>query len=593
MFITFAGLVQAQEFTTSLMQNTILKNSNFIKTKKSRALSLPFIDDFSYKGPFPKSSLWLDNKVFVNNTLAQNPVSMGVATFDMLNEFGISYHTNGLPTQYYADSLTSVAIDLGGLTTTDFVYLSFYVQPQGNGFKPESADSLLLFFNDNTGNWIKVWSQAGSAVTPFTQVMLPISNPIFLHNNFQFRFINIASPNSNDDVWNIDYVKLDKNRSIYDTILNDVAFTNVPTGILANYTSMPYRQFYNFQGAELAPDFFASIQNNTTNNVTLGVNLIAKDLISNTGIASDNTAVNLAINGTSDASYNIYNVTYSPIQYKAPVTIRNTFFYGQTAGTVNTLNDTINQDNIFSNYFAYDDGTCEKAYYLYATPNFDASAAIQFHVNIADTLQGLAIKFAQQVPIATNKKFDIVLYKNLNTSTQTQLVLNKDTSHIVQYESTINGFSNYAFAQPLHLDSGTYYIGITQVANTNSDTIYFGLDVNTIKNPQYAYYNVDGVWNKSGVQGSVMMRPIVGDAFTPTAIKSVKEKVVFNIYPNPSSDFININCAENFSEIAILNSCGVAILTEKKLNQINIKNLPTGIYSNSKICKTIIIELYK
>jgi hypothetical protein len=208
--------------------------------KKTRAINLPFVDDFSYKGPYPDATKWMDNKVFVNNTFGVGTVTQGVATFDGLNEFGASYSPKGTATMFQADSLTSQEIDLSAIVPSDSLYLSFFVQPQGNGFKPELLDSFSLFFLDKNFNWQLMWGRGGASLEPFSQIMIRVVNDTFYHNAFQFRFINIASPNTNDDVWNLDYVKLAKNRSRVDTVLNDLAFAQEPSSILLEYTSMPY-----------------------------------------------------------------------------------------------------------------------------------------------------------------------------------------------------------------------------------------------------------------------------------------------------------------------------------------------------------------
>ena len=37
------------------------------------SIDLPFIDDFSYAGPYPDPNLWLDNRVFINNSMGFSP----------------------------------------------------------------------------------------------------------------------------------------------------------------------------------------------------------------------------------------------------------------------------------------------------------------------------------------------------------------------------------------------------------------------------------------------------------------------------------------------------------------------------------------
>ena len=76
-------------------------------------LVLPFYDDFSYAGPYPNPSLWLDQYVFVNNTKGVAPPTIGVATFDGLNQFGYPYDStvvssgNTIAPPHSSDTLTS------------------------------------------------------------------------------------------------------------------------------------------------------------------------------------------------------------------------------------------------------------------------------------------------------------------------------------------------------------------------------------------------------------------------------------------------------------------------------------------------------
>jgi hypothetical protein len=175
----------------------------------------------------------------------------GVATFDGLNELGRPYFDQPFNSGF-ADSLTSTTIDLSTYTSADNIYFSFYYQPQGLGFAPESKDSLFLYFKNNTNQWVRIWQKKGSAITGFTYVIDSIVDPQFFHSDFQFRFVNIASLNTNDDVWNLDYIKIDKNRNINDTSMNDMAFSSQPTSILKNYSSMPYRHFIANQTNEVS-----------------------------------------------------------------------------------------------------------------------------------------------------------------------------------------------------------------------------------------------------------------------------------------------------------------------------------------------------
>jgi hypothetical protein len=569
----------AQEFIKPVITNELLQHSptSFVP-KKTRAINLPFVDDFSYKGPYPDATKWMDNKVFVNNTFGVGTVTQGVATFDGLNEFGASYSPKGTATMFKADSLTSQEIDLSAIVPSDSLYLSFFVQPQGNGFKPELLDSFSLFFLDKNFNWQLMWGRGGASLEPFSQIMIRVVNDTFYHNAFQFRFINIASPNTNDDVWNLDYVKLAKNRSRVDTVLNDLAFAQEPSSILLDYTSMPYRHFKNYTGLEQALTFQNTIHNNYKVAQTVGVKLLATELTTNTTLQTDNVNVTVPINGDAYGTYNAYTINYFPPNPNDDVTIRHKYYYGKLNAAENTLNDTIVKDHQFSNYFAYDDGTNEKAYFLLGLANTPASVAMQFHVNEADTLRGVAIKFANQVPSGEGKLFSLSLYKSLGANSQTQDVLRTQDFYKVLYTNSQTGFTTYAFDTAVALSPGTYYIGTTQAPNVGADSIYFGLDANTSGNTAHLFYNVDGNWTPSTINGTVMIRPIVGAKFTPTGLASVSKKINIAAYPNPVINTLHLQNDQQVKKYCILDMNGKMIQRQNYFQQINVQELPTGQY---------------
>ncbi|HLP19641.1 MAG TPA: hypothetical protein VK174_05040, partial [Chitinophagales bacterium] len=195
---------------------------------------------------------WFDSYAYVNNTYPINPPTIGVATLDGLNEYGLPYNNSTNQTYGTADYLTSKPINLAGITGADSVYLSFFYEARGLGDYPDRLDSLLVDFLDIAGIWHTVWSDTGyttigQASQKFKEVLiqvpdLPIANSYF-HNVFQFRFRNKASLYGNNDHWHIDYVVLDKNRSAVDTIIQDIAFVYPLPTMLKNFTLMPADQF--------------------------------------------------------------------------------------------------------------------------------------------------------------------------------------------------------------------------------------------------------------------------------------------------------------------------------------------------------------
>jgi hypothetical protein len=233
------------------------------------------------------------------------------------------------------------------------------------------------------------------------------------------------------------------------------------------------------------------------------------------------------------------------------------------------------------NYFAYDDGSVEKSYFLLPAINFPAKTALQFTLNEPDTIRGMMVHFGAQAPTASGKYFSIVVYKSLGALGVNDSIILKEDLFRVMYEPSYNGFTSYAFQSPKRLDAGTYYIGITQPANFGSDSIYYGLDVNRNTNTQYLSYNVDGTWYSSTINGSVMMRPIVGQEFVPTGVKDAVQNNVSDIvlFPNPAVEEVFIQSDITFIHCQIISMEGKII--DKRLlneNRLRIDDLNAGMY---------------
>ncbi len=209
-----------------------------------RPLRLPFFDDFSYAGPYPKEVFWVDKHVFVNNTLGVRPVSVGVATFDGLDVTGSPYKGD----RGRSDYLTSTYIDLSTYRQQDDVYLSFYTQPKGQGPRPRETDSLVLEFKNKTGEWKKITDYTGLSdnypikESPDFTFRLILLTDEYLHRDFQFRFININSKTGMTELWHLDYVRL-THGFVPNGTHTDVAFTALPPSFITPYTSMPISHF--------------------------------------------------------------------------------------------------------------------------------------------------------------------------------------------------------------------------------------------------------------------------------------------------------------------------------------------------------------
>jgi hypothetical protein len=580
--------VSGQEFEGPINYNPFLSNNHPVSLpgakKTTTTLTLPFFEDFTTYSPYPDSNKWTDFEVFINNTMGANVISRGVATFDALDKHGIPYDSFSNSSFGYADSLTSQPIDMSSDSAADSVYLSFFYQPAGNSFYPLPKDSLMLFFKNRYGDFVKVWSVPGSGLQPFQQVMIPIADSLYFHNSFQFRFINIAALYWADAIWNVDYVRLDKNRSMTDTLVTDVAFTSNPSFLLNDLTFMPYGQFMANQVGESVPFISDSIRNTVsgTQSVDYGVeirNVQSGAILSAIGT---NTIV-LPGYQAGQVSEPLTIGTFPSYPADASVVFETKYYLSTPSPIGPSVNDTIIKDQVFDNYLAYDDGSAEKSYYLNLFPSLPGKIAIEYHLNKPDSLRGMAIYFGRQIPFAGYKSFAIYVYSSIagvNGATHDAIL---DSTYLLDpsYADSVNKFWVYTFSKPVLVPAGTFYAGTLQPAGGESDSLYFGLDVNRI-GPNHAWFNVLGTWNPSLISGAIMMRPIFGKAISGSSVKEVTEqKNEWQVLPNPATDVLQFEfTGSEVTTYKITDIQGHALMNGDIRNgsTVHISHLAPGMY---------------
>jgi hypothetical protein len=369
---------------------------------------------------------------------------------------------------------------------------------------------------------------------------------------------------------------MDINRNETDTTANDLAFTAQPSSILDTLTAMPFKHFL---PSDLSAQQEIFLRNNYDVANTFTVRHRAEELIGSVNI---NTNTLPAFNATNKSNATVTNPSYNlNLSGSGPFRIRNTYALDRINSSDPLSNDTIVTETVFDNYFAYDDGSAEKAYFLNAALNQPAKTAMKFKLRQDDTVRGLSVYFAAQVPAALGKFFSIVLYEKLGNTSAGDIVIHQQDLYKVQYPTQRGEFSSYAFDVPVGLSAGTYYIGINQPANFGSDTIYYGLDVNTNNNLEHLSYNVNGFWFNSTVVGTVMIRPMVGSTFIPTSIEEIETEPTVNFYPNPTFDVLHVETNELWSEYQIINIQGQLVKQGNfpKDKRIELNQMSPGTYT--------------
>ncbi len=542
-----------------------------------------------FRSRMPAYVKWIDNYATQNYNLPYLPPSIGVATLDGLNEQGRPYDIRSLAIYESADTLTTKPLDLSGLTDADSLYLSFFYEPRGLGDWPNLYDSLKLqFYNGYTSTWDQVWGVPGFQTVPslpdtFRQVMIRIPSTIlptqqYMYKGFQFRFLNNASTTGMNDHWHIDYVRLDKNRSVSDTSINDIAFQYQFPSILKHYTEMPAWQYVD--------------STDRADSITLYVTNLNPDQAINNPPA---TAYSIVANEAYPTAQPVYNSTSSfNATLENTITLFPSIDYGIAPGpdstvirstaTINVpnalrLNDTIAATQTLTNVLAYDDGTAEMAYGLRNL--YLKKFGYEFNLHQPDTIVGYQVLFTN-----TEKDVhDLVFVFNLWDSISVNNPFADDTprytsgNQVPLYVDSVSGFATYRIS-PLAV-STHFYFGWSQ---TDTRNLQVGYDRNSTKGFQHMYVYSNGVWLPTGIQtqGSPMIRLLmrrssqIGTGLAETSQHTIKA------YPNPTNGMLRFDLPDQNHNyrVELYNSTGQLgfdqILDDS--STINISQLAMGIY---------------
>lgn len=633
------GNATAQERLTGIVVNPKVKSAlNGYKAAEQtqERLVLPFFDDFSGSHIFPDPQHWTDRYVFINDDYSVNPPTVGVATFDAINDIGELY-PQASPFPFGADTLSSVEIRLDTLFVTtprkiavaDSLYLSFFYQPQGLGNSPASVDSLVLEFlapdedlvviipadtvvtgtdtivypADTTiyENWVRVWSSAGENITSFLgndsiwfrQVLIPITDSVrFFKPDFRFRFMNFASladatlPDwqSNGDQWNVDYVYLNVERGVDDIYHPDVAFASKAPSMLSRYTSMPYEQYRRNFVNEMADSVKMNIANLGSINYSLTYKYEVTD--SEGDLVHIHDPGNYSIEPYFTTGYLDYpKFSNPPVEFlypindPEPVVFTTTHILSTPANLSRQSNDTVRYNQVFSNYYSYDDGTAEAGYGI--TPE-GAQVAYQFQLNKSDSIFGVKMYFNQTLTQGNVNSFYLNVWNDY-FGEPGDLIYSR-FGYVPVYTDSLNKFFYYELDSAISIEAGRFpnlifYVGWEQ---SNEKVLNLGYDKNNDAS-QYTFYKTFGDWNSSLFKGALMIRPVIG-VEQVLAIGEKAAKETLSLYPNPSSGSkirlkttISRNEYQDYS-LRIFSTDGRVISMIPLTEDIDISNMVNGLY---------------
>ena len=566
-----------QEVVNDLMYNTNLSIPDYGSRSVAASVDLPFFDDFSNYTGYPNAFLWQDLDVYVNRSLASNPINLGVATFDGLDSLGNPRNIFSEFSQGPSDFLTSQTIDI---SSESIVYFSFYFQAQGIGNQPESNDILRVDFLDSIGEWNVVWEINGQALNDFEKVAIEINDLSYLHDEFQFRFHNYSTLSGNFDHWHIDNVLLTEDLALSNEN-DDVAFVYETSKVLNFYTSIPWSHFSSNEASYVAENMDSWLRNNW--DITKSIDY-RYDIYDELGLLSFHYPTTGSSRNDNIPSFQDENFSYS-LNSVAPITLftysfasenddKASFEIIQSIATDDRnlfkLNDTLKFTQEFFNYYSLDDGTAEASYGVNVS---GAQIALRYNISESDVLIGVQIHFEQNLEDASGSPFRITVWNEVDNMPNE--IIYQSQIFYPQYTDLQNGFFEYVLEDPIDV-SGAVFIGTEQ---SFSEILNVGLDKNTINNDRM-FFNIGAEWTESNCAeciGTWMIRPVFGSLSSTNEIQLNSD---YKIYPNPTSSSLTLEGRNNFDyKLFDLNSklLGYSNSLSNKY-KLDLSSYPQGIY---------------
>ena len=496
-------------------------------------LSLPFWDDFS-DGAID-SLKWQNTGAVASQTIGIDPPSIGVVYLNGVDGRGKPYSTAMLENGE-GDQLLSQHINLSSYRAADSLYLSFFWQAGGKAEMPDEDDQLELHFMDPNGEWVRVWETVGGDLAErevFTHEMIRVAAPFF-HSQFRFKFLNKGRLSGPFDSWILDYIYLNRGRSVFDVHYEDRALTKSPTSVLGKYTAMPFwewnrsqdryssaiqSQFKNLSARFRAMEYTVLLRDKATKEVLRQIHsqtpfnpvpqaLERRDFSS---IALKTVDLELteefdletAVYLTTGDAFLIENISGGDTLYAEKVDFR--------------VNDTVYHTLPLRDFMAYDNGSVD---YAAGINQRSGMLALRYEVSTATYLSGMSINFAS-FPQA-GSPLELMVWRDLDE----EPVYRKEI--LIPEKKELNDFSYFSLDTNLAL-ADTFYIGFTQFSN---DFIHIGLDKSN-DTAEEVFFNVTGTWQQNEeVRGSLMMRPHLSlTAPAPPANDGATTEII--VYPNP------------------------------------------------------------
>ena len=553
-------------------------------TESVDTLTPPFVDDFSYPSEVPNPALWMDRYVWVNDELPLFQNSIGVATFDGLNEFGFAYKENSIGSDTFADVLTSNYLNLQGLTN---VYLSFQYQSAGRGEAPSSTDSLVVeFWSPITNTWLQQWGVVGTgSSTPFKSAIIAVQGLDYLSNGFKFRIAAYGARAGAYDIWNIDYVQLDKDRTNVDTVITEPTFARSHPLIIGpgGFTSWPWWVSSSSNVSNIPTTLtYTYRRNGTVPSGGWSLNLGQFRWEENGSLIQQTTAVPVITNTQhdQDQTFDITVPTAALSTITGPTSVTTkVWFDGSAAGY--RSNDTVRGVLELDNYLALDDGTADRAY---AVQNITGGRVAQLFrtsgLGPADSLKGVRFQFVD-AGLRYQSTFRLAVWAPADSGgAPGDIIYMSDSLYQPHWGYNRGDWIPYELDSSVDISTHSY-VWIGYIC-TSSDPMYVGFDTERLLPQNMPRYYGDGFnWYASLELGVTMFQPFF--RYSPAEMATKEDKGTFvKIFPNPSQDGFSLDLdSEELFDCVLMDNQGktIASFPAKSREFYSFNHLPAGLYT--------------
>jgi photosystem II stability/assembly factor-like uncharacterized protein len=549
----------------------------------------------------PVSRFWEPNSgVLINDGFALSPPTVGVATFDGLNQYGLPY-SNVRRKTGPCDTLTSAFLDVAGFANVP-LFISFFFQPGNRQMQliPDPEDSLVLQARRPNGTWTSLWNTRGSSVQSsvdrffYRSILIPEE---LKSKGFKFRFINFGTQNGNFDVWNLDYVRVDGEHGPNDSTDLDYGIGRPFPRLMKSWSALPIPQLEYVQENNL--DVFperiaASVTNFVPGQANVAgifsVRRVVPDSVK-TVLTLDNNAIQGLGNPLPQGiSYNEISVRTQDFRNSIRTKTPCTFEYGLALNPDPVTNRYLLNDTSFSRFnastfMAYDDGTAELARGVADNNNI---GAVKYFLPTEDTLTDIQLYFIRTPEnVQQQINFTLLVYDTLNPSVDDfdpQPILRRQV--ILPPADSVNQFLTFSVRSStvperrILKGNRHFYVAWQQGAIDNGNEVRIGVDINN-RNPGTFYYKFSTQWevdNSPESEFPFLLRPVFG----PEVVTSVLPRLArpqFPFYPNPAQN--KIHNRQPFRHLLVRDVLGRTVLDVEKGNggeSVDI-DLPPGIYS--------------